>query len=57
MSDLSTPASSVSEPAAVLPGAEAFSADGGPVGLLVLHGFTGNPAASARWPSPPPPPG
>jgi carboxylesterase len=27
----------------VLPGAEPFSADGGPAGALVLHGFTGNP--------------
>src|SRR3954469_24689775 len=27
----------------VLPGAEPFSADGGPHGVLVLHGFTGNP--------------
>jgi len=28
----------------VLPGAEARSVAGGPVGVLVLHGFTGNPA-------------
>jgi len=27
----------------VLPGAEPWSADGGPHGALVLHGFTGNP--------------
>lgn len=27
----------------VMQGAEAFSADGGPHGVLVLHGFTGNP--------------
>jgi len=27
----------------VLPGAEPFSAPGGPHGVLVLHGFTGNP--------------
>jgi carboxylesterase len=27
----------------VQPGAEPFSADGGPDGVLVLHGFTGNP--------------
>jgi carboxylesterase len=42
----------------VLPGAEPFSADGGPHGALVLHGFTGNPTsmrglaeafASAGW--------
>ena len=33
------------EPAApaVLPGAEPFSAAGGPMGALVLHGFTGCP--------------
>ena len=29
--------------APILPGAEAWSADGGPHGVLVLHGFTGNP--------------
>ena len=29
----------------ILPGAEPFSADGGPHGLLVLHGFTGNPSS------------
>ena len=29
--------------APVIPGAEPFSADGGPHGALVLHGFTGNP--------------
>lgn len=28
----------------VLPGAEAWSVEGGPVGALVLHGFTGTPA-------------
>src|SRR5213080_266698 len=27
----------------VMPGAEPFSAPGGPHGALVLHGFTGNP--------------
>ena len=27
----------------MIPGAEPFSADGGPHGALVLHGFTGNP--------------
>jgi len=26
----------------VIPGAEPWSADGGPHGALVLHGFTGN---------------
>lgn len=29
----------------LLPGAEAFSADGGPHGALVLHGFTSNPGS------------
>lgn len=29
----------------VIPGAEPFSADGGPDGALVLHGFTGNPGS------------
>ncbi len=28
-----------------IPGAEPFSADGGPHGALVLHGFTGNPGS------------
>lgn len=31
--------------AAIIPGAEPFSADGGPMGVLVLHGFTGNPSS------------
>ncbi len=31
--------------APVIPGAEAWSADGGPHGALVLHGFTGNPTS------------
>ncbi|MEY2570753.1 MAG: carboxylesterase, partial [Acidimicrobiaceae bacterium] len=29
--------------AAIIPGAEPESIDGGPDGALVLHGFTGNP--------------
>jgi carboxylesterase len=29
----------------VIPGAEAWSHDGGAVGVLVLHGFTGNPSS------------
>ncbi|MGI9577656.1 MAG: alpha/beta hydrolase, partial [Microthrixaceae bacterium] len=29
----------------VIPGAEAWSHDGGPIGVLVLHGFTGNPSS------------
>jgi carboxylesterase len=34
---------------AVLPGAEPFAADGGPVGVLVLHGFTGSPYSVRPW--------
>jgi len=34
-----------SRPTGILPGAEPFSAAGGPVGVLVLHGFTGNPSS------------
>jgi carboxylesterase len=30
-------------PNPILPGAEPYSADGGPDGVLVVHGFTGNP--------------
>ena len=33
------------QPADLIPGAEPWSHDGGPVGVLVLHGFTGNPAS------------
>lgn len=33
----------------VLPGAEAFQHDGGPVGVLLCHGFTGNPASLLPW--------
>lgn len=29
--------------AEIIPGAEPMSVDGGPIGVLVLHGFTGNP--------------
>lgn len=35
--------------AAVQPGAESFAADGGPVGVLVLHGFTGSPRTVRPW--------
>lgn len=30
---------------AIMPGCEPYSAGGGPLGVLVLHGFTGNPAS------------
>jgi carboxylesterase len=33
----------------VQPGAEPFSADGGLVGVLVLHGFTGSPRTVRPW--------
>jgi carboxylesterase len=32
-----------------LTGAEPFAADGGPVGVLVLHGFTGSPQTVRPW--------
>ena len=33
----------------LLPGAEPFSHDGGPVGALVIHGFTGSPRSMRPW--------
>lgn len=33
----------------VIPGAEAFSADGGRTGVLLSHGFTGSPASMVPW--------
>ncbi len=33
----------------VLPGAEPFSADGGPTGALLIHGFTGTPQSMRGW--------
>ena len=33
----------------LLPGAEPFSHDGGPVGALVVHGFTGQPRSMRPW--------
>lgn len=33
----------------VLPGAEPFCADGGDVGIVVLHGFTGSPQSMRPW--------
>jgi carboxylesterase len=35
--------------ATVLPGAEPFQAEGGPVGVLLCHGFTGSPQTLRRW--------
>jgi carboxylesterase len=33
----------------LLPGAEPYAADGGPVGVLVVHGFTGCPQSMRPW--------
>jgi carboxylesterase len=33
----------------VLPGAEPFDADGGPVGVLLVHGFTSTPQSLRPW--------
>ena len=33
----------------LMPGAEPFSADGGPVGVLLCHGFTGTPQSLRPW--------
>jgi carboxylesterase len=33
----------------VMPGAEPFHADGGPVGVLLCHGFTGTPQSMRPW--------
>jgi carboxylesterase len=34
---------------AVLPGAEPYSVDAGPIGVVVSHGFTGTPASMRPW--------
>ncbi len=33
----------------LLPGAEPFRADGGPIGVVLSHGFTGTPASMRPW--------
>ncbi len=33
----------------VLPGAEPYAADGGPIGVVVSHGFTGTPQSMRPW--------
>lgn len=38
-----------SSPSPVRPDAEAWSADGGPLGVLLSHGFTGSPASMRPW--------
>src|SRR5215470_2612452 len=37
------------QPVTVQTGAEPFAADGGPVGVLVCHGFTGSPRTVRPW--------
>lgn len=44
-----SPASHDSQHGEVQPGAEAFAHQGGPVGVLVLHGFTGSPRTIRPW--------
>lgn len=44
MSGMSSPS-----PVDVVPGAEPFSADGGRIGVLLSHGFTGSPASMVPW--------
>ena len=39
----------MTDTATVAPGAEPFSQDGGPVGVLLSHGFTGSPASMTPW--------
>ncbi len=38
-----------SRPADLKPGTEPFSSDGGSVGVLLSHGFTGSPASMTPW--------
>ena len=42
------PMTSTTSPA-LLPGAEPFSAEGGRIGVLLSHGFTGSPASMTPW--------
>jgi len=44
-----SPASHDSPRGELQPGAEALAHDGGPVGVLVLHGFTGSPRTVRPW--------
>lgn len=43
------PTTSVEVRVEAIPDAEPFSADGGPVGVVVSHGFTGTPASMRPW--------
>lgn len=36
-------------PGSVLPGAEPYSVDAGPIGVVLSHGFTGTPASMRPW--------
>jgi carboxylesterase len=40
---------SAEHPGALLPGAEPFEHEGGPVGVLLCHGFTGSPQTLRSW--------
>ncbi|GAA3535532.1 alpha/beta fold hydrolase [Aeromicrobium panaciterrae] len=40
---------SPTSPVTVVPGAQPFSADGGRIGVLLSHGFTGSPASMIPW--------
>lgn len=44
-----SPALPVQAPQPVQAGAEPFTSDGGPVGVLVCHGFTGSPQSVRPW--------
>ncbi|MBC7629986.1 alpha/beta fold hydrolase [Aeromicrobium sp.] len=39
----------LSPDAAAVAGTEPYSADGGPIGVLLCHGFTGSPASMTPW--------
>lgn len=45
----SAPSAPLSAPRALLPGAEAFHHDGGPVGAVLCHGFTSTPQSLRPW--------
>ncbi len=40
---------SPTSPVTVVPGAEPFASDGGRIGVLLSHGFTGSPASMTPW--------
>jgi len=47
--DVVMTASGAPDSPAVRPGAEPFHAEGGPIGVLLSHGFTGSPASMVPW--------